>query len=171
MEKLTMAIEFSIGGETQKIEIVRRRPHLVLTIGHRRYEVMEEGGAGPRHQIRVEGKTINFVAARDANTCFVRLAAKTWRISLFGPAGDAGGATEGVGEIRAPMPGVVVSVHKKQGDVVQRGETIVTIESMKLQMALAAPRDGIVDRLVKQPNEAFDKDEIIASVLPIDATG
>src|ERR1700730_7697576 len=168
MEKLTMAIEFSIGGATQKIELVRRRPHLVLRIGHRRYEVKEERGPGPRRQIRVEGKTIDFVAARDANTCFVRLAAETWRISLFDRASAVGGAREGVGEIRAPMPGVVVSVHKKQGDAVQRGETIVTIESMKLQMALAAPRDGIVDRVVKQPNEVFDKDEIIASVLPID---
>jgi biotin carboxyl carrier protein len=171
MEKLTMAIEFSIDGEVQKIEIVQRRPHLVLRIGRRSYEVMEKRSPGPRCQIRVEGKTINFIAARDANTCFVRLAAKTWRISLFDPVGASGSAREGVGEIRAPMPGVVVSLHKKEGDAVQRGETIVTIESMKLQMALAAPRDGIVDRLVKQPNEAFDKDEIIASVLPIKATG
>ena len=44
--------------------------------------------------------------------------------------------------VRAPMPGSVVEVHKRPGDGVARGETLVTIESMKLQIALVAPRDG-----------------------------
>ena len=52
-------------------------------------------------------------------------------------------------------------MHKQQGEDVLRGETIVTIESMKLQTALAAPRDGRIAALLRREGETFDKDEVI----------
>jgi biotin carboxyl carrier protein len=55
----------------------------------------------------------------------------------------------------------VVSVHKAVGDSVARGETIVTIESMKLQTALIAPRDGVIAELYRKEGESFEKDEMI----------
>ena len=64
--------------------------------------------------------------------------------------------------VRAPMPGAIVSVHKAAGDQVTRGETLVTIESMKLQMALPAPRDGVIADVLRGAGETFDKDEIVA---------
>ena len=166
MEKLTMAIAFSVDGETKAIEILRRRPHLVLKISGRTYEVADEPDRGSRHRMRVNGEIVAFVAAGDEAASFVRLEGRTWRVSLSDVEGAAQGERNGPDEIRAPMPGVVVSIHKEPGDAVRRGDTIVTIESMKLQMTLAAPRDGIVAALLKQANEAFDRDEVIASLAP-----
>ena len=45
------------------------------------------------------------------------------------------------------MPGVVVSVEKQPGDPVTAGDTILTIESMKLQTNLTAERDGVLDQI------------------------
>ena len=59
------------------------------------------------------------------------------------------------------MPGAVISVHKAVGDRVSRGETIITIESMKLQTALPAPRDGAIAAILRAVGEVFDKDEVI----------
>ena len=64
------------------------------------------------------------------------------------------------------MPGAVVAIHKQAGAEVKRGETIVTIESMKLQMALAAPRDGVLAEIRRGAGETFDKDEIVAELEP-----
>jgi biotin carboxyl carrier protein len=64
--------------------------------------------------------------------------------------------------VRAPMPGVVVSVQKTIGAAVRRGETILTIESMKLQMALNAPRDGVIAELPVREGDVFDKDAVLA---------
>jgi biotin carboxyl carrier protein len=170
MEELTMALNFSVDGETRQIEIIRRRPNLVLRVAGRDYEVAEESGSGPRRRMRVDGAPIDFAAAADGNTAFIRLRARTWQVSLVDPREAAGSLNEGVNDIRAPMPGLVVSVHKAEGDAVRRGETIVTIESMKLQMALAAPRDGIIARLIKKADETFDKDEIVATLVVAGAT-
>jgi biotin carboxyl carrier protein len=64
------------------------------------------------------------------------------------------------------MPGAPVSLHKAVSDHVMRGETIVTIESMKLQTALPAPRDGVFATILYAEGDVFDKDEIIVRLEP-----
>ncbi len=46
--------------------------------------------------------------------------------------------------VRAPMPGRVVVVRVREGDKVVAGQELVVVEAMKMELALKAPRDGIV---------------------------
>ncbi len=156
-----MALTFSIDGKAASIEIVRRRPRLVLRIGRRDYAVVEEAGLG----LRIDDEAIDFASARDGDAAFVRLRGRTWKVRLEDTREAAGGFGASLDEIRAPMPGLVVSVNKRKGDEVRRGEAIVTIESMKLQIALAAPRDGIVAAVNKKAEQTVDKDEIVATLI------
>jgi len=55
------------------------------------------------------------------------------------PAAAAGGGTS---QLRAPFNGKVIAVHAQAGARVARGDTLLVIESMKLEHALAAPQDG-----------------------------
>jgi geranyl-CoA carboxylase alpha subunit len=61
------------------------------------------------------------------------------------PQGQGGG--EAAGELRVPFNGKVVAVHAQPGDAVKKGDTLVIVESMKLEHALAAARDGVVRSL------------------------
>ena len=58
------------------------------------------------------------------------------------PAGAAGAA--GANELRAPFNGKVIAVQAQAGQAVRKGEPLVVLESMKLEHALAAARDGVV---------------------------
>ena len=53
----------------------------------------------------------------------------------------------GVLEIRAVIPGRVVSVAVAAGDIVASGQPLLVLEAMKMQNELRAPRDGTVGRL------------------------
>ena len=55
-------------------------------------------------------------------------------------------------------PGWWSSLHCEAGQVVEAGQVLVVIESMKLQTELAAPRDGIVDRVFAGIGDTFDRD-------------
>ncbi len=50
----------------------------------------------------------------------------------------------GSGRVMAPIPGRVVSVLVQQGDVVARGQVLVVVEAMKMELTLTAPEDGTV---------------------------
>ncbi len=54
----------------------------------------------------------------------------------------------GDAELTSPMPGTVVAVSVNDGAKVEAGTVVVTVEAMKMEHALAAPVDGVVELLV-----------------------
>jgi biotin carboxyl carrier protein len=163
VEKLTMAFKLTIDGRVHEVDIVRRRPHLVVRIDGREHEVSVAGHYGDgRQTLEIAGREVHFARAQIADRQIVRFDGRNFEAALIDPRSEAAGAGGGQDEVKAPMPGAIVSVHKAPGDAVLRGETVVTIESMKLQTALAAPRDGTIAAILRQEGETFDKDEVVA---------
>jgi biotin carboxyl carrier protein len=163
-----MAFKLTVGGRAFEIAIVRRRPHLVVSIDGREHEVSATGEFGDgRQTLEIAGAVEHFARAQRADVQFVRLGGRNFEAALVDPRSASEGAGAGQDNVKAPMPGVVVSIHKAVGEAVKRGETLVTIESMKLQMALAAPRDGEVAEFLRAEGERFEKDEVIARLQSI----
>lgn len=158
-----MAFKLTIDGKAHEIDIVRRRPHLVVRIDGREHEVSVTGHYGDgRQTLEIAGTEVHFARAQIADRQIVRLDGRNFEALIVDPRSEASGAGGGQDDVKAPMPGAVVSVHKAPGDAVKRGETVVTIESMKLQTALAAPRDGIIAAILRKEGDTFDKDEVVA---------
>ncbi|MGB8212450.1 MAG: biotin/lipoyl-containing protein [Anaerolineales bacterium] len=57
----------------------------------------------------------------------------------------------------APMHGLVVDVPVHVGDTVDKGQTLVVLESMKMQMQLRSPRAGKVAKVTVQPGVQVEK--------------
>ncbi len=51
------------------------------------------------------------------------------------------------GALSSPMPGTVVKVLVSEGDAVTKGQDLVVVEAMKMEIKLSAPRDGTVQAL------------------------
>jgi len=66
--------------------------------------------------------------------------------------------------LRAPMPGLVVAVPVQEGQAVARGDTLVILESMKMQNELKAPRSGQVKQIRVQPGAAVEQRQILLIV-------
>jgi len=60
-------------------------------------------------------------------------------------------------EVRAPMPGMILKIKIRPGDHVEKGDSIIILEAMKMENDLHAPVSGtITDVYVKEGN-AVDK--------------
>jgi acetyl-CoA/propionyl-CoA carboxylase biotin carboxyl carrier protein len=70
----------------------------------------------------------------------------------------------GDGQLRAPMPGHVLLVAAAVGDAVRTGDPIVVIESMKMELTLAAPGDGTLAELTVAAGDAVVLDQPLARV-------
>jgi len=60
-----------------------------------------------------------------------------------------------------PMPGVITSVAVKVGDAVEAGQTLATVEAMKMENALKAERQGVVKRVAAVVGQSLAVDELI----------
>ena len=59
-------------------------------------------------------------------------------------AAPAPSGAQGAVSVDAPMPGTVLRINVKAGDVVKAGQAIVVLEAMKMENEIAAPQDGTI---------------------------
>nr|WP_186386494.1 acetyl/propionyl/methylcrotonyl-CoA carboxylase subunit alpha [Stappia sp. TSB10P1A] len=60
-----------------------------------------------------------------------------------------------------PMPGLVVSIAVEQGQTIEAGQTLATVEAMKMENVLKAERKGVVKTIAAKPGDSLAVDEII----------
>ncbi|MDD2316813.1 MAG: hypothetical protein PHD57_05645, partial [Desulfobacterales bacterium] len=63
--------------------------------------------------------------------------------------------------LKCPMPGLVTAVCVKKGDVVNRGDEVLRMESMKMESGIAAPCDGLVENVLVEIGQAVESDEVL----------
>jgi len=91
------------------------------------------------------------------NTYSFELPEQTARRKSGGQDGGAGAANK----ITSPMPGKILQVKKAVGDAVTPNETLVVMESMKMEMSLNAPAAGIIKHIAVQPNDMVAQGAIL----------
>jgi biotin carboxyl carrier protein len=74
------------------------------------------------------------------------------------------GGASGEMMVKAPMPGVIVSTPVAEKSMVKKGETVVILESMKMENELKAPRDGMVKRVHVEAGVNVDKNQTLVTV-------
>jgi propionyl-CoA carboxylase alpha chain len=60
-----------------------------------------------------------------------------------------------------PMPGLIVKINVAEGDEVQEGQALCTVEAMKMENILRAERSGTVSRINAAPGASLKVDDII----------
>lgn len=88
-----------------------------------------------------------------------------FRASSASPRGVSGGPASD-GSLRAPMPGKIVAAPAVAGDAVAKGAPIVVLEAMKMEHALVAPFDGVVETVGVSVGEQVGEGTVLAVVKP-----
>ncbi len=69
-------------------------------------------------------------------------------------------------ELRAPMPGLVISVAVEMGSRVERSQGVVVIEAMKMENELKAEAAGQVTEVRIKPGQVVNRDETLLVIEP-----
>jgi biotin carboxyl carrier protein len=75
-----------------------------------------------------------------------------------------GPSASGVAVVRAPMPGKIVRILRRQGDDIEAHEGIVVMEAMKMQNEIRTPKRGKVLQLSVAEGDAVKLGDLIARV-------
>jgi biotin carboxyl carrier protein len=79
---------------------------------------------------------------------------------------NSGGSGTGNAELslKSQIPGKVVSISAAEGDSVQKGDVVCTLESMKMQVAIKAHKDGVVKSIKVKETAIVAKGDVIAEI-------
>ena len=68
------------------------------------------------------------------------------------------------GSIVAPMPGIIVQIQVKVGDSVKAGQTLLTMEAMKMENNVTSSSTGIVKQLHVKPGDEVMNGQVLISL-------
>lgn len=66
--------------------------------------------------------------------------------------------------IKAPMPGLIVAVKVEMGQAVKAGDTVIILESMKMQNELKASRDGVIGSVNVEAGQTVEQNKVLVSI-------
>lgn len=66
--------------------------------------------------------------------------------------------------IKAPMTGTIIKIHAKEGDTLKKDQVIIEMEAMKMQYKLVSPSQGTLEKLLCNPQEVVQQDQLLAKV-------
>jgi propionyl-CoA carboxylase alpha chain len=116
--------------------------------------------------LEVDGVQRHFKVATYPDMVCVDSALGSVTLIPLGRFADAGPPVP-AGSLLAPMPGTVVRVAVQRGDAVQQGQPLLWLEAMKMEHAIAAPRDGVVTELPVYAGQQVDVGTLLGVVAPL----
>lgn len=70
--------------------------------------------------------------------------------------------------ITAPMPGKIIEVFMAEGDIVNAGDAILTLEAMKMQNEITATCNGVIKKIRVNSGQSVMKDELLVELQSIE---
>ncbi len=67
-------------------------------------------------------------------------------------------------EITAHITGTIFKIEKQVGDKVVTGDEVIILESMKMEIPLESPIDGVVKEILVEEGQAVEEGDVIAIV-------
>lgn len=124
----------------------------------RNYELRINEKNIPVTLINKKGSVVEFKVAEETYTIDIKPILETKKQGGL-PAATA--SQGGSGEIKAPMPGIIVSIAKAVGAQVGVGENLLVIEAMKMENNIAATKAGTIKSINVKPGQEVNSGQLL----------
>ena len=144
-----------------------------VSVNGKTYEVDFESVSGqPVYSLIVNGKSHESYVQQGDDNWQVLLRGRLYPVTVederekrLRAAAGSGVAESGEFHLKAPMPGLVVTIPVAEGQEVKKGQVLLILESMKMQNELKAPRDGTIGRIRVRAGESVEQRQTLLSVM------
>jgi len=86
------------------------------------------------------------------------------KAAASGPQREKANPGANKGHVGAPMPGKIIAVKCKVGDVVEKGAKLVTVNSMKMETEITAPVGGVVKPILASADDAVAGGDLLLEI-------
>jgi 3-methylcrotonyl-CoA carboxylase alpha subunit len=122
-----------------------------------------------RWALRLDDATHPLTVLPDAGSVLVIAAQRNHVFAIVDPLQPPLATAAGGGRVMAPIPGRVASLSARPGDTVARGQVLVVLEAMKMEISLSAALDGTVAAIHCAVGEMVEEGVELVEIQPGDA--
>lgn len=162
-----MKYSYQFGNETLSVELEKTANGFRARLNGEEREIQVLRVADGELTLMIAGKPQTIYFALDGAKRFVAVNGKTYALSVANNTRARGDRAHAPGDddaIRSPMPGQVRVLSVTQGENVEKGQTLLVIEAMKMEIRIPAPRGGQVKVLV-QVGESVEREQVLAEIM------
>ena len=149
--------------DTKTIELNPSGDNFVAVIDRKTVTVQIIRAVNGRMDLLIDGQRVTAHVSSDLAKRWVTVDGQTLMLT------KTSGAKQGVrhdhaGGLIAPMPGQIRSVAVSVGDSVKKGQTLLTMEAMKMEIRIQALKDGVVKSVSVKQGQTVEREQILVEV-------
>lgn len=144
-----MEFEFEVFGKTHKVSLELRDGRYYARLGERQLLVDSVKLSPNSISLMLDGVCKTVYLAKDGNRCCLAIDGEVYSIVEAEARTRTEGkeARKGQEVIKTPMPGLVVKIPVKEGEVVEEGQVVAIVEAMKMENSVRAPMRSVVTKV------------------------
>jgi 3-methylcrotonyl-CoA carboxylase alpha subunit len=161
-----MAREFryQVGDDVRVVTVTPKDGGYEVRVGDQALQVSARLAARGRLDLELDGRRLSAYVARRGQRRYVGLAGDTWALQPPEPRRGGREGRSDAGSLTATMPGRVLDVLVCEGDSVQKGDTLVLLEAMKMELRVQAPSDGQVARVLCAAGQVVERGQLLVEL-------
>lgn len=134
------------------------------TLGEKTVDVEIIRASEGKLELLIDGERVTAYVSSDGAKRWVTVNGQTVVLTKSSDAKGRGAGHDHASELAAPMPGQVRGVNVSEGDTVAKGQTLLVLEAMKMEIRIQAPFDGVVSNISVEVGQTVEREQILVTM-------
>lgn len=156
-----MKLSFDHNSQSFPIDLTPTGKSYHATVGDKTVEVEIIRVSTGQLELLIDGERVMAYVSSDGAKRWVTINGQTVMLTKAMGAQRKSSGQDQASELVAPMPGLVRSVNIAEGESVVKGQTLLTVEAMKMEIRIQAPKDGVVKSLTVKVGQTVEREQIL----------
>ncbi|MGE5462998.1 MAG: acetyl-CoA carboxylase biotin carboxyl carrier protein subunit [Syntrophothermus sp.] len=160
-----MKLSFDHNAQSFPIDLVPEGSSYRIRLDEKTVEAGILQAKDGRLDLLIDGKRVTAYVSSDDARRWVTVNGQTLILTKSsGARKNRGGHAHASGGLTAPMPGQVRAVNIREGEAVTKGQTLLLLEAMKMEIRIQSQREGRVRKLFVKQGQTVEKDQILVEI-------
>jgi acetyl/propionyl-CoA carboxylase alpha subunit len=115
-------------------------------------------------ELLIDGQRMTAYVSADGAKRWVTVNGQTLVLTKASGAKRKGSGHDHASGLAAPMPGLVRSVNVVEGEAVKKGQTLLTMEAMKMEIRIQAKMAGTVKKLLVKSGQTVEREQMLIEI-------
>ncbi len=160
-----MKLSFDFNSNSTSVDLTPTGKTYRAAIGDKTVEIEILHTEGDKLDLLINGERFTAYVSFDNAKRWVTVNGRTFLLTKqSGARKTGGGGHHAQGELTAPMPGQIRAVNVNEGDSVTKGQTLMVLEAMKMEIRIQALMDGVVKKLLVKQGQTVEREQILIEI-------